>query len=180
MNSEPEKINNPGLYNNQGKPIALGKATKTTIERADAYSRSDLIDIRITVLEALRGAAAWERLKAQNIINHEPPKGFEYVLAHIRLGYFPKGKRTGVGNYTLAEGQFCLKSEGSETKYEFLPVLKWPSPELIGYTFSPGETREGWILFQVPEKDKNVLLIFQRKHAEAKYGLWWDIKFKLS
>jgi hypothetical protein len=69
-------------------------------------------------------------------------------------------------------GQFAAVSPDGKTEYEIPPVLYQPQPQLIGSIFSPGESHDGWILLQVPEKDKKPLLIFKRQNIEGVHGVW--------
>jgi hypothetical protein len=160
-------------------PASVGVTIKTTIERGDAYSAPEIYNLEITLLEIVRGHEAWERIEAQNSSNEPPRFGFEYVLAHIRFGYFRRSRPMGGEVYRLTEGQFAAISPDGKTEYEIPPVLSQPQPQLIGSTVSPGESRDGWILLQVPKDDKKPLLIFKRQNVEGVHGIWGHIWFQL-
>jgi hypothetical protein len=170
--------------------IPFGVTGKTTIERGHGYYLPKLYNVEITVLETVHGAEAKKHLDAQNISTELLKTDFKPVLTRIRMGYFNRGKATegqhaalGGGAidvvYTLPEGQFVAFSEDGATEYDVIYIQKQPQPELIGYNFSPGDTREGWILLQVPEDENNPLLAFKREHIEGVYGIWGYIWFHL-
>jgi hypothetical protein len=161
-------------------PAPIGITVKTTVERGDSYSGAELCDLGITVLEVVRGKEAWERIKAQGVSKKPAKAGFEYLLARIRFFYSRRGSGfEESGTYSVSEGQFIIASADGMKEYEPPPVLKQPEPGLIDLPLHPDETREGWVVLQVPEKDKLALLVFKRQHVEAIYGLRGYVWFKL-
>jgi hypothetical protein len=161
-------------------PAPIGITVKTTVERGDSYSGAELCDLGITVLEVILGKAAQERIKAQGVANKPVKAGFEYLLARLRFFYSRRGAGfEEEGTYSVSEGQFITASNDGMKEYEPPPVLKQPEPGLIDLPLHPGETREGWIVLQVPEKDKQPLLVFKRQHVEAIYGLRGYVWFQL-
>ncbi len=156
-----------------------GTTVRTTIERGDAYLSPQLYNVEITLLETLRGKAAQQRAQSQNIIDKPPQDGWDYFLAYVRLGYFRRARGLEDEPYTLTEGQFAAFSSDGSTEYEIPPLLKQPQPSLIGATFSPGETKEGWVLLQAPQSEKKPLLAYKRKHVEGAYGIWQAIWYQL-
>lgn len=176
--SNPTKSAEPGSAPEAAAPIGI--TVKTTIERGDAYLSPQLYNLEITLLEVIRGKSVAELSQVQSVSARLPKDGFEYILARIRLGYFLRA-RGGPGDevYTLTEGQFAAVSADGGTEYEVPAVLRQPQPALIDVTFNPGDSHEGWILFQVPKEEKKPLLIFKRQHAEGAYGIWGYIWFKL-
>jgi hypothetical protein len=161
----------PVLGSSHLNPAPLGKAVKTTVERGDAYSGGEICDVEITVIEVIRGKVAWERIKAQGISSNPAKAGFEYILARIRFAYSRRGWAFGDGAYSISEGQFATASADGMTEYEVPSTLKQPAEQLIDWLLQSGETREGLVLLQVPEHDKQTLLIFKRQHTGAIYGL---------
>jgi hypothetical protein len=159
----------PGSSHNNPAPVGI--AVKTIVERGDAYSGGELCDAEITVIEVIRGKVAWERIKAQGIFSNPAKADFEYILAHIRFAYSRRGRGFGDGVYSISEGQFAAASADGMTEYEVPSTLKQPAEQLIDWLLQSGETREGWVLLQVPEHDKQALLIFKRQHTGAIYGL---------
>lgn len=160
-------------------PAPLGMTVRTTIERGDAYSAPEIYDVEITLLEIVRGKEAWERIKAQGVAGDLLKSGYEYILARIKLGYFRKGRAAGGEVYKLVEGQFAAVSPDGQTEYDIPSGLPQPHPQLIDGTLSPGESREGWILLQVPKDEKKPRLIFKRQNVEGVHEIWGHVWFQL-
>ena len=152
---------------------------KTTIERGDAYLSPQLYNVEVTLLQFLRGKEAGEQVRARGITDNPPQDGYEYLLANIRVGYFRRVRGLEDEPYTLTEGQFAAVSPDGITEYTIPAVSRQPQPPLVDVTFNPGDTREGWILLQVPQDEKTPFLVYKRKHVEGNYGIWGYIWFKL-
>jgi hypothetical protein len=178
-NNTPAESSKPIVGTSCSTPAPVGVTIKTTIERGDAYSAPEIYNVEITLLEIVRGHEAWERVKTQSSPNEPPKAGFEYVLVRIRFAYFRRGRGMGGEAYHLTEGQFAALSLDGKVEYEIPSILSQPQPALIDYTFSPGESREGWILVQVPKDDKKPLLIFKRQNVGGVHGVWGHIWFRL-
>ena len=170
-----------GLGSSQEHPAPVGVTVKTKIERGDRYSAPEIYSLEITLLEVLRGKEAWDRIKVEGMSDEPPKAGFEYLLAHIRFGFFSKARGFGHANeaYRIGESSFSATSADGKTKYEFPSVSQPPQPQLVGLSFSTGESREGWVIFQVPETEKRPLLSFHRDYAENVYGVWGAVWFRL-
>jgi hypothetical protein len=175
----PSRNLSPLLGRSKDHPAPLGVTIRTTIERGEAYSAPEIYNVEITLLEIIRGDEAKERIKVQSPLNEPPKAGLDFVLAHITFGYFRRSRGTGGEAYRLMKGQFAAVSPDGKTEYEIPAVLSQPQPQLIDSIFSPGESRDGWILLQVPEDDKNPLLIFKRQNIEGVHGVWGYIWFQL-
>jgi len=175
----PVKNSNPLWGTSHNRPAPVGMTLKTTIERGEAYSAPEIYNVEITLLEIVRGHEAWERVKDQSPANKPPKTGFEYVLARIRFYYFRRGRGSGGETYQLLKGQFAAVSSNGEAEYEIPSILSQLQPQLIDYTFSPGEFRDGWILFQVPKDEKKPLLTYKRQHAGGVHGVWGPTWFQL-
>ncbi len=74
-------------------PYPMGIPAAATITFGDAYSTAiEAYDARITMVEVIRGAGAWELLRKQDASAAEPDPAFEYVLARIRFEIYGEGK----------------------------------------------------------------------------------------
>jgi hypothetical protein len=169
----------PIIGTSPGHPAPVGVTIKTTIERGEAYAAPEIYNVEITLLEFIRGNEAWERIKVQGSFKEPPKAGFESVLVHIRFGYFRRSRGTEGEVYRLTKGQFAAVSPDGKTEYEIPNVLSQPQPQLIDSIFSPGESRDGWILLQVSQDNKKPLLIFKRQNIEGVHGIWGHIWFQL-
>jgi len=169
----------PPLGSSYLNPVPMGKTVKTKIERGDAYAAPEVYDLEITVRETVHGNGAQEQINAQGVTDKPPMEGFEYLLARIQFAYLRRGKGFGDSPYRLAEGQFITASQDGKTFYELPEILKQPQPQMAGSLFKSGESREGWLLFQVPQDDQTSLLIFDREYEEGVYGLWGYVWFQI-
>jgi len=171
-----------GLGSSQEHPAPIGVTVKTKIERGDRYSAPEIYNLEITLLRVMRGKEALERIRAQGVSDEPPKAGFEYVLVHIRFGYFSKARGFGHAHdaYHIDDSSFSTISEDGKTEYETPFIKRQPQPPLVGISCAVGESREGWIVLQVPAALKKPLLSFHRKHTENVYGVWGSVWFQLS
>jgi len=179
MTHAPIDNQSPAPGSSHLSAVPVGVSIKTTIERGDAYSAPEIYDVEITLMEVARGEDAWERIRLQGVSSEPPKAGFEYILARIRFGYSRRGRGLEAEAYKLTEGQFTAVSADSQTEYMFPVVLQQPQPQLVDTLFHSGESREGWILLQVPEDEKKPLLVYKREHVEGVYGIWRYVWFQL-
>jgi hypothetical protein len=177
LNAGANKSGIPGSSVNG--PAPLGFTVKTTIERGDAYLSPEIYNVEITILEAVRGSEALERLRSQGAGDKSPEAGHEYVLAYIRFGYFQRGRRAGSEAYELKEGLFVAVSADGQQEYGIPVDPPQPQSPLTGQLFNNGDSHEGWILLQVPTEEKEPRLAFKRKHVEGMYGIWGYVWFGL-
>ncbi len=179
-----ERIVPPGrssiLGSGQDRPVPIGVTIKTTIEHGDRKPTPERFNLEITVLDAVRGKEALDRIKAEGVSDQAPKAGFEYVLVHIRFGYFRKARgQSAPPSYMLKDGTFTAASADGKVEYEPPSVVRQPQPQLVGVPFSVGDSREGWIFLEVPEKEKKPLMVFHRAHAASAYGVWTSVWFRL-
>lgn len=159
-------------------PAPPGVMVKTTIERGNPYMAPRLYNVELTLLEIIRGHEAMDRITEQRVLKNHTEPGNEYVLALIKFGYFHRGRGL-EDTYKLTEGQFAATSEDGETEYRTPSILQQPQPQMIDRLFHPGESREGWLLLQVPKENKQPLLIFKRERVDGVYGIWGHLWFQL-
>jgi hypothetical protein len=176
--TSPVEVQNSPQGRSHLNPIPVWVSAKTRIERGMGNA-PESYDVEITIQEIVRGKEAWERIKAQDVSNEPPKAGFEYILARMKFGYFRRGRGFSDEAYKVTGGQFAAVSAEGKTEYEMPSVLQEPQPQLINGIFSPGESREGWILLQAPKDEKKPLLIFKREKVEGVYWVWGYVWFKL-
>jgi hypothetical protein len=169
----------PATGNSPSNALPLGTSAKIPI--IPGYGPAPRIgDIQISLLEVSREKEAAARiLSSGNKV--EPLKaGFETVLLQVKAEYVSKGKDAREQTYKMSEGQFMACSADGGAEYPVSPFPGRPEEELIGHTFTAGETREGWLICQLPKNDKTVLLVFRRENVDNHWGLWSDVWFKLA
>ena len=75
---------------------------------ASEYGEDELYDVKITILEVLRGKEAWERLQSASTSNQPAKDAFEFVLARIRFEYHARGM-PGNKSYTIQKDDFSIR-----------------------------------------------------------------------
>ncbi len=171
------------LGSRHDRPVPVGVTIKTMIERQARNPSTVTYNLEITVLEVLRGGEARDRIRAEGVSEDASKSGFEYLLARLRLKYYPKAR--GLSEYEpymVEKNQFSAVSRDGNTEYELPPVAQQPKMQLIGLSISINKSIEGWIVLQVPLDEKEPLLSFDRDYTESRLtlrtarGLLW---FKL-
>ncbi|MCA9972941.1 MAG: hypothetical protein KC425_22140 [Anaerolineales bacterium] len=118
-------------------------------------------DWQVTLLDVMRGDAAWEWLLATNRYNDPPPEGWEYVLAQVRLAHVG----TDEGPHTISAGGYFAALGADGTVYE-RPSLVVPEPGLY-FALYPGGEATGWLALQVPAAETAPRLRFQAQPYTA-------------
>jgi hypothetical protein len=157
-------------------PVPIGVPIKVTTEQG--------YFVEIRVLEIVRGKDARKRIMAEGNADDLVKSGFEYLLARIKFSYSRKAKgfEEPSNAYKISEKGFSAASGDGKTEYEIPSVLRQPQPQLIDIPIPLGTSREGWIVLQVPENEKEPLLSFHREYAHSNYVLlhqWSPVWFKL-
>lgn len=137
-------------------PAPTGKPFLAMIECGEGYTSQELYDMKITLLEVLRGKRAWDLLKGVTPSNNPPKIGFDYILVRVKLEFSARGSRREC-SFELRPEQFtALSADGRE--YE-TPTVVSPKPGLTGDLRS-GESVEGWRAFLVQQEDSKPLMTF--------------------
>jgi hypothetical protein len=152
----PESGSKAGSGSSLVQAAAIGAPVSAIVELSDLYRAPEIYDVKITVLEVLRGAAAMDLLKRASASNAPPGDGFEYVLARIRFEYAARGT-PGDKTWELAANQFnAFSSDGAPYAK---PPITLPAPALDGPLRS-GDSREGWIAFAATAGDRKPVMTF--------------------
>jgi hypothetical protein len=134
----------------------IGTTASAIVELGDMYRSPETYDVRITVLEVRRGEKSADLIKKASLSNAPARNGLEYVLARIRFEYSARGA-PGDKMWSLGGKQFhAFSGDGKPYK---IPLIVLPEPELAGMLRS-GDSRQGWIVFEVAKQDKKPLMIF--------------------
>jgi hypothetical protein len=136
----------------------IGITASAIVELGDMYHSPETYDVKITVLEVLRGEKSAFLIKKASISNAPVQNGLEYVLARIWFEYSARGA-PGDKTWSLSGKQFHAFS-GDGKPYR-IPSIELPEPELAGMLRS-GDSRQGWIAFEVAKQDKKPLMIFDQ------------------
>jgi len=149
----------------RSNPAPIGTTLRVTKE--------DLIQevtAEVTLLEVIRGAAAWERIKAANKFNPPPPPGKEYLLVRIRFKVLSLDDPS--ASYDLSPVQFTVVS-GAGRDYEHPLVVVPPKPDLSSRLYV-GASHEGWAVYMVDIDDPKPTLTFGRDYR-GRGGIWFKL-----
>ncbi len=109
-------------------------------------------DFSIEILEVLRGDEALENVLAASDSNDPPAAGFEYVQIHVRMTY--------EGTESSADtGEWDFRLTGSDGVYRSRALVFQTEPDLNA-TLVPGGTADGWVAFEVPAAETDLMLIY--------------------
>lgn len=137
-------------------PALVGMTLDGIIECGEGYTSHELYDMKITLVEVIRGEEAWKRVKEAGSANKPPEPGTEYLLARVRFEYKARGI-PGLCVHQLLPDHFTAYSAAGED-YK-TPSVAAPKPELRK-NLKSGETAEGWLVFAVAMEDKAPLLFY--------------------
>jgi hypothetical protein len=144
-------------------PVSTGIAVSGIIECGEGYTSHELSDMKITLLEVIRGEQAWKRIQAASSANKPAESGTEYLLARIKYEYFARGV-PGLCIHPLAPEEFTAYSAKGED-YQAVSIVP-PKPELRKGLKS-GESFEGWVAFAVAKEDKAPLMFYSADSGGA-------------
>jgi hypothetical protein len=137
-------------------PAPVGVKLSGIIECGRGYTSHELYNVKITLLDVIRGDNAWKRLRKASDTNKPAESGFEYILARVKFEYYARGK-PGLCIHKLTPEQFtACSTEGAD--YPAADVIL-PQPEMQGDLRS-GDFIEGWVAFLVPITVRKPLLYY--------------------
>jgi hypothetical protein len=138
-------------------PAPIGATINTQIQCGSNPVSLEPYDLKITLLQVVRGEKAWELLRTASDSNKPAKNGFEYVLAQIRFELkaivFPGDK-----SYKLGTPLQLIAMSADGKEYTSAPAV-FPEPELGG-ELRAGKSAEGWIGFLVKDGDSKPLMAF--------------------
>jgi hypothetical protein len=137
-------------------PASLGTTVAGIVECGEGYTSHELYDMKITLMEVIRGEEAWKRVRDASPSNKPPASGTDYVLARVKFEYHARGT-PGLCIHPLVPDDFSAYSSSGEG-YPAASVVP-PKPEMRKELRS-GESFEGWLVFAVPKEDKAPLMFY--------------------
>jgi hypothetical protein len=135
--------------------------------------------LQITVLDVVRGPDAEEQVRKQGLSDKPVPAGLEYLLARIRFSYSCAAKvQFEVAPYIIDKRQLAATSGDGSIEFDGQSLLCEPTPRIIDMPIPEGSVKEGWIVLQLPQSEKEPLLAFYREW-ENKLSIQGPFWFKL-
>jgi hypothetical protein len=172
------KMSEKATGNSPGAALPVGATAKIPI--IPGWGPGPRVgDLTVTLLEVVREKDIAARSQFQGIRIEPPESGFENILLRLRAEYTSSGRGPRLQPYQMTEGQFLVYSAASGSEYPVWAFARQGGEGLIGHTFNPSESREGWLLGQVPQEEPKPLLIFRRENVDNIWGLWSDVWFQL-
>jgi len=144
-------------------PAPVGTAQTITID--------DIIDnytATITVIETLRGDAAWQKIRDANRFNSEPALGKEYILAEISAKVVAVENDKAVSFSSWALTAFS----SSNVEYKAVAVVE-PEPIFSGNVYAGG-TLDGYVAFLVDKVDSAPKAVYG-KNYDGSGGIWFSL-----
>jgi len=126
------------------------------VECGEGYTSHDLYDMKIALLEVIRGEEAWKRIREASAANKPAESGSEFVLARVRFEYKAR-ELPGLCVHLLLPEQFMAYSAGGE---DYRPASVVPPKPEMRKDLKSGESFEGWLAFMVAQQDKAPLMSY--------------------
>ncbi len=117
-------------------------------------------DWQVIVQDYVKGDEAWEIILDENQFNDPPEDGMEYLMIKLWMRYIGANDEGANINYRPFT---ILTNSGKEFDNASVVV---PEPAL-DYTVYPGGEVEGWIVMNIPEKPKSMMLYFSPDKSGA-------------
>ena len=144
-------------------PAPVGATVTGIIECGQGYTSHELYDMKITVLEVVRGEVAWKRIRQAGDANKPPAHGFDYVLAKVKFEYYARGT-PGLCIHPLVPDQFTAYSAAGDS---YVPAAAVPPEPQMRKDMKSGETLEGWLVFSVNQQDMAPLMLYSADSGGA-------------
>jgi hypothetical protein len=125
--------------------------------------------VSVTVLQTIRGDAAWQMIRDANMFNKAPNSGYEYILVKIQLDY-SKGA-TADTTYNASGSWFTVVSSSGKD-YDNNSIVD-PDPQFDANLY-PSASTAGWVSFYVVQSDTQPLLAFARNY-DGTGGIWFKL-----
>lgn len=148
-------------FTDAGSPVGLDSSTVSSgTERSDPADFGEWVSVpdglALQALGVLRGLDAFDRLREAGI-DSSPGNGSEYVLVKARASY--AGTRDGPAS--VQEYDFGLTGGGGALYTAELNAFFQPPLNALKATIYADGTFEGWLLFQVPEGESDLVLVYE-------------------
>jgi hypothetical protein len=133
-----------------------GSTLTDIVECGEGYTSHELYDMKIALLEVIRGEEAWKRIREASSANKPAESGSEFVLARVRFEYQARAL-PGLCVHPLLPEQFMAYSADGE---DYRPASVVPPKPEMRKELKSGESFEGWLAFMVAQQDKAPLMSY--------------------
>ena len=156
-------------------PALTGKTVTGIVECGEGYTSHELYDIKITLLEVIRGEEAWKRIRDADPSNKPAADDMDYVLARVRFEYYARGTPGQCVSFLVPDDFTAYSAQGE--RYKAASVAP-PKPELRK-NLKSGESFEGWLVFEVASRDRAPLMVYSPETGGAVQhagGKWFSLR----
>lgn len=137
--------------------VRLGSSSSPyPLGQSASLVKDGVLAFTFTVLEAIRGDIALQRIQAANQFNDPPPAGFEFMLMHVEVSY--TGDDQGV--LEMSKAAASIVTNGNVIEY-FDTITYAPcclEPE-FDFQILPGGKADGWFALPVAVDDPEPMLL---------------------
>jgi len=134
------------------EPNDLGTQQDSPARRSEKVITEDW---ELTVLEIVRGDAAWTMVRNANDYNKPPAEGMEYIAAKVHVRYIST-----IDQVSWVINSHCLRAMGSTGILNDPPMVFGLGPDLSAWLYPAGES-EGWVVAQAAQGESGLVLVFQ-------------------
>ena len=156
------------------EPAPVGAKISGIVECGQGYTSHELYNMKITLLEVVRGDEAWERIRKVSDTNKPADPDSDYILARAKFEYSARGT-PGLCVHEITPQQFtAFSADGVDYPAANVSL---PKPEMRGKLRS-GEHLEGWFAVLVPQADQKPLLTYSADAGGAVLhggGKWFKL-----
>ncbi|MDR0857890.1 MAG: hypothetical protein LBN97_02545 [Oscillospiraceae bacterium] len=145
----------------RANPAPIGVSQTLTV---DAYQRK--YSATLTVKEAIRGEAAWTKIKNE-LFDIAPPAGKEYILAKVSITIWDCENDTAV---SCAPYDFSVFSNRN---VEIVNSYMIGEKIFVGDVYAGG-TLEGYIVFTIDSNDTGLKIAYGRSY-DGTGGVWFKL-----
>ena len=143
--------------------------TAQTYTKTDKYIERNNYTVGIRILDAIRGDAAWAKIKEANMFNSPAPDGYEYVLAEIG---FSAISTNGDSAISISKYDFNVFTSNNEQVDQSIGIVT-PTPALSGQVY-PGGNLQGYAVFTVPKGDIAPKVVYGASY-DGTGGIWFSL-----
>jgi len=147
----------PGAAINIPSDLNAIAASETGMQRSSPIPFKEKLvteDWEMTILEVVRGEAAWNLVLEANRYNDPPFDGYEYIAVKLHV------RNIGTVDDSSSIDGYSFNITGSANILHDLPSIVEPEPAL-DIDLYPGGEYDGWVVFQSIIGETNLMLAFQ-------------------
>ena len=153
----------PEIGHSSADPAPIGQAV--TGNSHQKLADGSILTLTLVLENVTRGDAAKKMLDNYSGLPQVPSPGNEYLFAEFKADLINFTPDT---NYSISNYNFAVISDNVTTNAT--PIILF-NPTIQG-DLKKGETRDGWVLFEMPANSTNPVIAYARG-PDGSGGLWF-------